>query len=332
MASLSWPRGWGRRPLSAGDLIDPSSTGTRNPMFEKILVPLDRTELSEGILPCVSQLAKGLKAPVVLLSVIDPGSVSEQLVGNFEHAGGLHTPPTFERLKKEAMARLEEGAKRLDDERAVTTRCVVSVGEPAEEIVRVAEGEGCDLIAMATHGRSSLWRTIRGSVTDRVIRSANVPTLAVAQKRADGNRREGAIISKVLVALDGSRLAETALPYVEHLARNLSLEVVLVQAMEPGMQYLSLRVIEACEKLTAEYLKGIAEKLQAGGLKVRWQHLHGSAAASLVDLARETPGNIIVLATHGRSGLRRWIAGSVADAVVRASGNPVLVIRPRHSV
>jgi len=299
-------------------------------MFEKILIPLDGTELSEGILPYVSQLARGLKAQVVLLSVIHPGTVDKQREGNIEDAGGLQeAPQTFEHLKAVAMARLEESAERLDNSGEVTTLCMVSVGEPAEEIVRVADGEGCGLIAMATHDRSSLWRAMRGSVADRVIRSANVPTLAVAQKKADGYWHEGANISKLLVALDGSRLADTVLPCVEHLARKLSLEIVLLQVMDSGKLH-TLAAIEVYKKLAGEYLQGIAERLQAKGLTGRWQVLlHGRPATSIVNLAREAPGTIIVLASHGRSTPIRWIVGSVSDAMVRAPESPVLVMTPR---
>ena len=300
-------------------------------MFRKILVAMDRIDRSECILPYVSQLARSLKAPVVLLSVIDPGTIDGQRVGNVEQAGGLQASQTLEQRKKEAMARLEESANHLDVEKEVTTRCLVSVGEQAEEIVRVAEGEGCDLIAMATYGRSFLERITRGSVTDRVIRSANVSTLVVARKRPDEHRREGTIISKMLVALDGSPLAETALPYVEDLARNLLLEVVLVQALDLGGRDYAFRALDAIEKLAAEYLKRTAEKLQAMGLKVKWKTPHGRPAASIVGLARETPGSIIVLTTHGRSGLLRWVSGSVAEAVVSSVENPVLVIRPSHT-
>ena len=299
-------------------------------MFEKILVPLDGTELSERILPYVSQLARGLKAQVVILSVIDPQSVDEPPMGDVEQIGELQADRAFEHLKSEAMARLEQEAKRLDDGGELTPRCMVSVGEPAEEIVRVADSEGCGLIAMATHDRSSLWRAMQGSVADRVIRSANVPAFAVAQSRANGRRqREGAIISKLLVPLDGTRLAETVLPCVEHLARNLSLEVILMQVMYSGEQH-GLAAIEAFEKLAGEYLQRIAERLQAKGLTVRWQVLlHGRPATSIVDLAREAPGTIIVLASHGRSVPFRWITGSVSDAVVRAPESPVLVMTPR---
>ena len=91
----------------------------------------------------------------------------------------------------------------------------------------------------------------------------------------------------------------------------------------------SLAAIELYKKLADEYLQSIAEKLQAKGLTVRRQLiLHGRPAASIVDLAGEAPGNIIVLASHGRSRLLRWITGSVADAVVRALESPVLVITP----
>jgi nucleotide-binding universal stress UspA family protein len=299
-------------------------------MIEKILVPLGCTELSEGILPYVSQLAKGLKAQVVLLAVIDSRSVDELPIGNVERTGEFQAQQPFELLKRRAMARLDEGAKTLDDDGEVTTLCVVSVGEPSEEIVRVADREGCGLIAMTTHSRNNLWRVIRGSVATRVIHSANMPTLTVAQRKTEGRRpQQASIISKLLVALDGSRLAETVLPYVEHLARELSLEVVLVRVLDRGELH-GLTAIEAFEKLAGEYLQEIAEKLRAKGLTVRWQPLlHGRPAASIVDLAREEPDNIIVLASHGRSRPLRLIKGSVTDAVAMAPESPVLVITPK---
>jgi nucleotide-binding universal stress UspA family protein len=276
-------------------------------------------------------LAKSLKAQVVLLSVIDAHSVGEPPICNVEQAGELQPQQPFEHLKRRAMARLDEGTKCLDVDGEVTILSVVSVGDIAEEIVRVADHEGCGIIVMATHSRNPLWRSIRGSVATRVINSTNVPTLIVAQSRTKGPRRqEGAIISKLLVALDGSRLAETALPYVEHLARKLSLEVILVQVLDRGEMH-GLTVIEVFKKLAGEYLQEIAEKLQAKGLSVRWQLLfHGRPAASIVDLAREAPGTIIVLASHGRSVPLRWLTGSVADAVARAPESPVLVITPKH--
>jgi nucleotide-binding universal stress UspA family protein len=299
-------------------------------MFEKILVPLGCAGLSEGILPYVSQLAKGLKAQVVFLAVIDSRSVDELPIGTVEQTGELQAHQPFELLKRRAMARLDEGAKSLDDDGEVTTLCVVTVGEPSEEIVRVADREGCGLIAMTTHTRSNLWRVIRVSVATRVLHSANVPTLIVAQRRTEGRRpQQTSIISKLLVALDGSRLAETVLPYVEHLARELSLEVVLVQVLDRGEMH-GLTAIEAFEKLAGEYLQTIAEKLRTKGLTVRWQLLlHGRPAASIVDLAREERENIIVLASHGRSRPLRLIKGSVVDAVATAPESPVLVITPK---
>ena len=300
-------------------------------MFEKILVPLDRAELSEEIVPFVSQLARGLKVPVVLLAVIDPERAGGRRVGNVVQTGEMYAKETVEELRKEGTAWLEEVAKRLDDDIEVIPICLVSVGEPADEIVRVAEGEGCNLIAMATHGRSFISRIKRESLTDRVTSLADVPTLTMIQKGADDNCPEGAIISKVLVPLDGSRLAETALPYVEHLARNLSLEVVLVQSIKPTGLYTGMDVTQAFEKLAAEYLNRIGEKLQAKGLNVRLQTPHGRPAESIVNLAQETPGIVIALATHGRTGLIRRVMGSVAESVVRSSGNPVLVISPWHT-
>lgn len=180
-----------------------------------------------------------------------------------------------------------------------------------------------------------------GSVTDRVIHSSRLPTLTITPERAQSYWRQGVTISRIMVPLDGSALAETALPYVEQLARELSLEVVLVRVVKiggiysayiEGYPYSGAADVEAeVEREATEYLKAVAGRLRAKGLEVRWKVHRGSPAAIIVDLARETPQDIIVLASHGRSGLSRWLIGSIAESVIRASGDPVLVIPPaRH--
>ncbi len=80
-----------------------------------------------------------------------------------------------------------------------------------------------------------------------------------------------------------------------------------------------------------EYLKAAAERLRAEGLSsVEERLLHGNAAAAILDLAQESPGAMVAMTTHGRSGIGRWVLGSVADRVVRHAGVPVLIIRPKE--
>ncbi len=305
-------------------------------MFEKILVPLDGSKLAEGILPYASLLAKGLDIPLQLLAVIDHDTLKETLE-SFPADERPSPSQVCQAAEAAAQKRLQEVAAGLADD-GVQASSVVADGKPAEQIVRVADQEGCDLIAMSTHARSALVRGILGSVTDKVIHSSHLPTLTITPERAERYSQHGMTMSSIMVPLDGSPLAETALPYAEGLARKLSLEVVLVRAahlasvrtpFSAGLLALeSIDVDAIVEAQVVDYLKNIAGMLRAKGLNVRWTLLRGAPAWAIDELAQETPQDMIALATHGRSGLNRWMLGSVSEAVIRYSGDPVLVIPP----
>jgi nucleotide-binding universal stress UspA family protein len=322
-------------------------------MFDRILVPLDGSEVAEGILPFVTAIAKGTEATVTLLAVIDTTSMevararaeaqSSMAPGSLFVTSTRPQPivdtyrtQSEEAAEEEAKTALRVIAKRLADQ-GVEARVEASSGPVAEEILRVAKKGRCDLIAMSTHGRGAIARAILGSVTDKVIHSSNVPTLTITPERAETYWDDDVVLSKILVPLDGSGLAETALPYVEDLARSLSLEVILARVVklvglstphsDPsiiGTGDLELEI----EREAADYLEEVASRLEANGLDASYKLLRGATAKAITQLAQDTPQDIIALTTHGRSGLTRWVLGSVAEALVRASGDPVLVIPP----
>ena len=315
-------------------------------MFTKALVPLDGSELAEGILPFICQFGRGLSAPLVLLSVIDPHAVEsgERSIDDEMPAGenfaGAHRAAVrplrdpMEMAETAVRRNLEKVVKRLGSE-GVVAEPLVALGKPAEEIVRAAERQQCDVVAMSTHGRSALANSILGSVTDNVIRSSRFPTLTVAPRMAERYWEEGDAISKVIVPLDGSSLAETALPYVEDLAKIIPLDVIVARVGvysvytrgEPSTRRADLEA--EAEDDASEYLQRIVQDLRSKGLTAWSRVLRGDPGQSIVKLAQETPQNMVVLTTRGHSGLKRWVLGSVADAVVRSSGDPVLVIPPK---
>jgi nucleotide-binding universal stress UspA family protein len=196
----------------------------------------------------------------------------------------------------------------------------------------------CDLIAMATHGRNAIARGILGSVTDKIIHSSCLPTLTITPDKAKKYRKGEETITTIMVPLDGSELAETALPMVERIARTMSLDVVLVRAVKGEEFYLSYAygyrpngipdINEELRQEAMEYLDQVAEDMRWRGLSVSTRLLHGPPATAIIEYAREAPNDLVALTTHGRAGLSRWILGSVAEALVRASGDPVLVIPP----
>ena len=155
---------------------------------------------------------------------------------------------------------------------------------------------------------------------------------------------------KILVLLDGSNMAEQVLPYVSKHAEMSGGEVILLRGCEDSdnlsqtsyslvhEEYPSampLKWEEYVEQEKAkhkqaakEYLTGIQKQLEDKGVKVRSEVLMGKPAEEIVDYVSKNPFNLIVMSTHGRSGLIRWAFGSVADKILHATSNPILLVRP----
>lgn len=137
---------------------------------------------------------------------------------------------------------------------------------------------------------------------------------------------------KILVPMDGSELAEVALPYAEELAGRLGSEVILLHVCEQTQaQYHHMHQLYIQDMVTAtkQGAKKYLEKPGAQAITVSSAVLDGHPAEKIVDYAEEQGIDLIVIATHGWSGVRRWVLGSVADKVVRATKRPVALIRAR---
>ena len=132
------------------------------------------------------------------------------------------------------------------------------------------------------------------------------------------------IYNQILVPLDGSKLAEEVLPYARLLASALQLPVDLT-ACQRSRDCCSLSPPNA----RADYLKEVAASFTTS-LTVNCRVENGRAAEVIVDRASRDPGTLITMATHGRSGAQRWLLGSVAQKVLQASTNPLLLIRPQR--
>lgn len=143
---------------------------------------------------------------------------------------------------------------------------------------------------------------------------------------------------KILVPLDGSELAEQALPHVQGLAKCLGSEIVLLQVLtHKTYDYLlddaamseSLRHSE--RTLASDYITPLLQRVRDDGFTVS-AHVAtagGAVADAIVEFARRNHADLIAMSTHGRTGPARWVLGSVADRVVRGAGIPVLLIHPR---
>jgi nucleotide-binding universal stress UspA family protein len=144
-------------------------------MYERMLIPLDGSEVAEAILPFAEQVAGPLDAEVILFRVIDPPSPVELVA-----SAGVVAPDSFTTRDVEAKAYLSEIQRRLSKKGLLHARTRVAFGgPPAEEILAAAKATGADLIAMATRGRSGLGRALFGSVAESVLRASPVPVLLI---------------------------------------------------------------------------------------------------------------------------------------------------------
>jgi nucleotide-binding universal stress UspA family protein len=180
-----------------------------------------------------------------------------------------------------------------------------------------------------------LRRWALGSVADKVIHATDAPVLLVrgqAQPVVQPPRR-------ILTPLDGSGLSRQALPLASEIARAARAELILLRAVVPmieayiGAPVLGRPLVENSETLNALYeyaldeLKAEAASLRAEAPRVLTRAIIGYPAEVIIDEAREMDVDLIVMATHGYSGLRRWALGSVADKVLHATTTPLILVR-----
>ena len=316
-------------------------------MFTRVLVPLDGTEVSEGIIPFVTRLARDIKMGVVLARAIDVhhmreegfdsslGRVLKGLGPGTKESAGVEPWQTelADRIERELKVPLDNLAR--DMARAgVDAEIAAEYGPASDTIIRMAQESGCDLIAMSTHGRSTLTSGLLGSVTYKVIHESPMPVLAITPERA---RLHRAIISKVIVPLDGSAFAETVLPHVATLARRMDLGVTLLRVVPEDAPLFSdsvslVDILAGMQEEAAtgarDYVAGVARRLRDSGLDVDEVMLQGKASSRITEYAKGAEHGMIAITTHGRSGVSRLLLGSIAEGVIRESGCPVLVVRP----
>lgn len=302
-------------------------------MYEKILVPLDGSAIAEVVLPHTRAFATALNIPVHLLQVLDSGTLIPSVAAQ---QGRSHKIVAAQR--EHNVDYLKQIAASFFDSAAVS--CSVRMGKPAEVIIEVAATNPDTLIAMASHGRSGLKRWLLGSVAEKVLHGAENDVLLIRAIEPDGKEEAAAHLKQLVVPLDGSEAAEQALPCACELAKKMNLELILLRVyLMPGVAYPTGRYApdwrlldQETRERANEYLQGTIRHLQNEGFdRVSPIVLEGSAAEKIIEVARENPGSLIAMSTHGASGVGRWVLGSITERVIRHSDSAVLVIRAKSA-
>jgi nucleotide-binding universal stress UspA family protein len=282
-------------------------------------------------LPYARYLAGRFKIPIELFSVFDIADMGAQM--SAEKARFLDT--MVEDGVRHSTVYLQGVASTFPD---ADVKCTVEKAQAAEAIIERGGADPAMLITMATHGRSGLNRFLLGSIAEKVLRGTANALLLVRGTEEAKSAGEAALKS-IMVPLDGSELAESVLPTVAGLAQKLDLEIELFRAYHvPYNVYAGdgdfdaatyEALIAGAREEAGEYLaKKVTEVKKLGVAKVSCVTKEGPAGDQIIELERKTPGGLIAMCSHGRSGVKRWALGSVAEIVVRHSNGPVLITRP----
>ena len=307
-------------------------------MYTRILTPLDGSDVSEQVIPYAQAFASRLSLPVSLLMAIEPEYPTIGQALNPE----LHSHETEAHRARHAEGYLSSVAARMRDA-GINAETLVARSEAASAIVDDAAQDPGTLIAMSSHGRSGFARWWMGSVADKVLHLAENPLLLVRSQSHQPVTGERAP-ERMIVPVDGSQGAEEVLPHVAALASRMDIPVELVQVTLSEAEYyqamsMGLRVLPPslpsfssfADRVDGEawdYVAQVKRRLQQQGVaSVEARLVRGAPADCIVDIAAAYPNSLVAMTTHGRSGVRRMILGSVAERVVRQSGGPVLLVR-----
>jgi nucleotide-binding universal stress UspA family protein len=297
----------------------PNSSGIQT--GARILVPLDGSDLAAKALPVAEALCRQLSAQLDLVSVLQPTIIP--FVGGEPYIPGEVYQQIDTERTQAAHAYLASAAKRAS-EHGITVHTHLERGDVALRLLDLAQELGSTLVVMTTHGRTGLSRFALGSVADRVVRAG---VSAVLLLRSFPSPAHGTDLSHALIPLDGSLAGETPVfTLVPLLAGNVLRTVTLLRVADP-------RDGEAGRQLCENYLQAVRQRLadRLGDRDIAISTLVRSAsnpAASIVECSRAGECDLVLMATHGETGIGRWALGGVTDRVLRDGNMPLLLAHP----
>ena len=305
-------------------------------MFHRILVPLDGTAFGDHALPYAISIARRAGATLELAHVHSRAATDPRhtALSRFqsEHVEGLRARDEDETVRGEDAA-LEERAADIEMRFGLRVITRLLHGSTARALTREATDTVADLVVMATHARRGLPRLRHGDLAHHLVTRLNTPALCI--RPSFGTVPVGnAAIRRILVTLDGSEFSEQIMDRVVPLAHAIGARLALLHVVSPASLMIAgfddLRPPIPHREEALRYLAYLAERVPAGMPDPELIAAEaGDAASAIITQLGRSPNDALAIATHGRSGFSRVIVGSVAEQVLRATGKPVLLYRPR---
>jgi nucleotide-binding universal stress UspA family protein len=296
-------------------------------MFPKILFPTDFSLHADKVLELIPDLKVAGMGDAVLLHVIDPIKAARWISMDEK---------VIEKIKVEAMERLEEIIGRLVSTYGMKAKHRVHVGVTYQEILNVANEEQISLIIMGTHGRSFTKRALLGSITQNVLRRTSIPLLIEKFQLIEREWKElldfisSGIFTKILYPTDFSDNSLMALQMIKDLKNAGVEEIVVVHIQDTRKLIPHLKhKIEEFNRIDAERLSGIKKQLAFFGYKVKTILKEGIPFREINKIAEDENVSMIILGSHGKSAIKEVLAGSVTESTALHHIRPLMVI-PRN--
>jgi nucleotide-binding universal stress UspA family protein len=277
-------------------------------VLRKILVPLDGSRTAEAVLPYIKYLIPRFNSKIEVLGVG---------IGNRNRR--------VNRLLNEYIDNTVSNLKAAEFE----AEAVIIYGSAADKILGYSKQNDIDLILMATHGRSGVKRWWMGSVAEKIISQSITPILLVPSKKQKSTQmKKITFIERILIPLDGSNTGQAALDHIELIARETGATISLIQVISTsGPMETNLlgnanwdSFFKAMRGAASDYLQSLVEELNGNGINANYDILVGNPAAEIIECARKNKVDLIAMSTHSRTGLARWVLGSVTDKVLHGAG------------
>ena len=281
--------------------------------YKKILVAVDGSESSRNALLQAFRLAVDEKCWITVTSVIPPFTGDLDLTGVKGDVRASLAKPCEEALRD---------AEKLAQEERILIKTVCEEGETYERIVDLADGSNADVIVMGRRGLKKIDRTLVGSVTARVIGHTQRDVLVVPAGSVLGWK-------KILVATDGSKFSSIAVTKAIDFAAAYGGALVVVSVVDVPAEFYAEApaAVEDMVRKAKEYTAAVRKQAEAAGVKAETYVGEAEAFEAIVKLARDEIVDMIVVGSHGRTGLRRLLMGSVTEKVIGHANCPVLVAK-----
>lgn len=281
-------------------------------IYRRILTCIDGSEESFHAFEEAVKFAKDKNLTVFTLTVAPPYHGDLSLVGMGVSIDELSRP------YREALSK----AKEIASKHQILVKTLYEEGEPFEKIIDIAEEISAELIVMGKKGMSALEQILIGSVTERVIGYSNADVLVVPKKASIQ-------WDKVVVAVDDSKYAEKVCKRASELAKDFKSEVNIVSVVEvsPAVFAIKPEIFDIQVEKTKQYLENLKERFHKENIATKFFIEEGEVYEKILEVVEKIKAQMVIVGSHGRTGLRRLLMGSTCQRVIGLSKVPVLVVK-----